>query len=77
MLNIFQYVGSDANTVPFEQVPAVVEARQLIQNRILQSLGKSAEFNEVLRYVLPLFSPSTLHLMVVLVVHTWRSRKWL
>jgi hypothetical protein len=76
MLNIFQYVGSDANTVPFEQVPAVIEARQLIQNRILQSLGKSAEFNEVLRYVLSLFPP-TLHLMVVLVVHTWRSRKWL
>jgi hypothetical protein len=49
MLKNFQYVGSDANTVPFEQVPAVIEARQLIQDRILQALGVTSEFNEVLR----------------------------
>ena len=49
VLKTSQYVGSDANTVPFEQVPAVIEARQIIQDRIQQSLNKVAEFNEVLR----------------------------
>jgi hypothetical protein len=44
-----QYVGGDANTVPFDQAPAVVLARNLIQKRIVQALEASAEFNEVLR----------------------------
>ncbi|KDR75145.1 hypothetical protein GALMADRAFT_122759 [Galerina marginata CBS 339.88] len=45
----YKYVGGDANTVPFETAPdAVVNARALIQKRINQALGVSAEFNEVL-----------------------------
>ncbi|KAF8973055.1 hypothetical protein BDZ97DRAFT_1648790 [Flammula alnicola] len=39
---------SDANTVPFDSAPAVCKARGLIQKRIKQALGISAEFNEVL-----------------------------
>ena len=46
---LLQYVGGDANTVPFDQAPAVVLARNLIQKRIQQALEVSAEFNEVLR----------------------------
>jgi hypothetical protein len=46
-----KYVGGDANTVPFEFAPAVCKARDLIQKRIKQALGISAQFNEVLRLV--------------------------
>lgn len=46
---LLQYVGGDTNTVPFDQAPAVVLARSLIQKRILQALEVSSEFNEVLR----------------------------
>ena len=49
MLMDSQYVGGDANTVPFEQAPVVMSARQLIQDRLLQALDRAGEFNEVLR----------------------------
>jgi hypothetical protein len=42
-------VGGTSNTVPFDQAPsAVVKARELIQNRVFESLGKKVLFNEVL-----------------------------
>ncbi|KAG6850965.1 hypothetical protein H0H93_005834 [Arthromyces matolae] len=43
------YVGGTANTVSFEETSsAVTKARDLIQSRILQALGKRCYFNEVL-----------------------------
>ncbi|KAF8894103.1 hypothetical protein BD779DRAFT_1783639 [Infundibulicybe gibba] len=45
----YQYVGGTANTVPFSQAGgAVVKARQLIEDRILQALDQKVHFNEVL-----------------------------
>ncbi|KAF9529247.1 hypothetical protein CPB83DRAFT_273364 [Crepidotus variabilis] len=44
----YQYVGGDANTVPFEEAPAVSDARSLIQKRIREALQLNASFNEVL-----------------------------
>ncbi|KAF5321419.1 hypothetical protein D9619_001446 [Psilocybe cf. subviscida] len=44
----YKYVGGDANTVPFDQAPAVCKARDLIQKRIRDALGLSSSFNEVL-----------------------------
>ncbi|KAJ7231418.1 hypothetical protein B0H12DRAFT_210099 [Mycena haematopus] len=46
----YQYVGGTDNTVPFDRAPgAVVSARALIQRRILEALGITFTFNEVLR----------------------------
>ncbi|PPQ76611.1 hypothetical protein CVT24_011328 [Panaeolus cyanescens] len=46
----YQYVGGDANTVPFDAAPsAVLAARNLLQKRVAQALGKTnADFNEIL-----------------------------
>ncbi|EAU91450.2 hypothetical protein CC1G_01939 [Coprinopsis cinerea okayama7 len=45
----YHYVGGTENTVPFDQAPmAVIHARELIQRRIYEALGKGVEFNEVL-----------------------------
>ncbi|XP_006460754.1 hypothetical protein AGABI2DRAFT_117682 [Agaricus bisporus var. bisporus H97] len=45
----YQYVGGTENTLPFDKVPnAVVRARDLIQTRVKQALGRDETFNEVL-----------------------------
>jgi len=45
----YHYVGGTDNTVPFDKAPsAVMKARDLIQERMLQALGLRSEFNEVL-----------------------------
>ncbi|KAF9004804.1 hypothetical protein BDQ17DRAFT_1354723 [Cyathus striatus] len=45
----YQYVGGTDNTVPFSKAPsAVLNARDLIHDRIKQALGKTVSFNEVL-----------------------------
>ncbi|KAH9485559.1 hypothetical protein JR316_0002469 [Psilocybe cubensis] len=49
IFDVFQYVGGDAHTVPFDQAPlAVVRARDFMQKRVLQALNIPAQFNEVL-----------------------------
>ncbi|KAJ7097191.1 hypothetical protein B0H15DRAFT_773342 [Mycena belliarum] len=48
-LTITQYVGGTSNTVPFDRAPsAVIQARKLIEKRILEALGVPYTFNEVL-----------------------------
>ncbi|KAF9501944.1 hypothetical protein BDN71DRAFT_1407155 [Pleurotus eryngii] len=44
----YQYVGGADNTIPFENVPVVSKARDLIQARLRQALNIQIEFNEVL-----------------------------
>lgn len=45
----YHYVASTDHTIPFSQASgAVLKARKLIQDRILQALGKLVDFNEVL-----------------------------
>ncbi|KAF4620741.1 hypothetical protein D9613_000492 [Agrocybe pediades] len=48
-LLLLQYVGGDANTVPFESAPgAVIKARAFMEKRVNQAIGVKTEFNEVL-----------------------------
>ncbi|KAJ7486451.1 hypothetical protein FB451DRAFT_1026144 [Mycena latifolia] len=45
----YHYVGGTDNTVPFDRAPpAVIQARELIEKRILEALGVPHKFNEVL-----------------------------
>ncbi|TFK26504.1 hypothetical protein FA15DRAFT_667393 [Coprinopsis marcescibilis] len=45
----YNYVGGSENTVPWAKAPAaVLHARELIQRRIREALGKEIQFNEVL-----------------------------
>lgn len=52
LMEMFQYVGGTANTVPFEGAPsAVVKARDLIHARmtsVIQAERQPYHFNEVL-----------------------------
>lgn len=74
-----QYVGGDANTVPFNLAPApVCNARHLIEKRVKQALDIPVTFNEVLRSVeylsLLLYWKA---LKICQVPHIWRDKKWL